>query len=169
MTWPLYFTGPRIGASGENVSPPSTGHQKGQKWSGVAVGIQFFHRFFSERGDCMYSKACCVYKVSRKHSKIWPAYVELNGTQRKNSILHQNQVITSNYINCTCFPHKSSNVHAVFKRYLVDPEILYTCSTCPSRDPTSEGYLVFCSAEYVWSYVVRTYTCINVSKKSAAS
>ena len=31
MIWPLFFTGPRIDASDENVSPPTTGHQKGQK------------------------------------------------------------------------------------------------------------------------------------------
>ena len=29
-----FFSWPRIGASGENVSAPATGHQKGQKWSG---------------------------------------------------------------------------------------------------------------------------------------
>ena len=40
------ITGPRIGASGENVSPPTTGHQKGQKWSGVSVRKIFFSHFF---------------------------------------------------------------------------------------------------------------------------
>ena len=28
-----FFTGPRIGTSGENVSPPTTDHKKGQKKS----------------------------------------------------------------------------------------------------------------------------------------
>ena len=37
-----FFSGPRIGASGENVSPPTTGHRKGQKWSGASVGDLFF-------------------------------------------------------------------------------------------------------------------------------
>ena len=41
-----FFTGPWIGASGENVSPPAAGHQKGQKWSGVSVGKTYFPFFF---------------------------------------------------------------------------------------------------------------------------
>ena len=28
MTWPVFYSGPRNGASGENVSPPTTGLQK---------------------------------------------------------------------------------------------------------------------------------------------
>ena len=52
-----FFTEPRIGASDENVSPPTTGHQKGQKKSGVSVGKPFFP-LLSERGDCKYFKAC---------------------------------------------------------------------------------------------------------------
>ena len=33
-----FFSWPRIGDSGENVSPPAAGHQKGQGWSGVSTG-----------------------------------------------------------------------------------------------------------------------------------
>ena len=36
---------PKIGSSDENVSPPTTGHQKGQKRSGVSVGKPFFPIF----------------------------------------------------------------------------------------------------------------------------
>ena len=56
------ITGPRIGASVENVSPPTTGHQKGQKRSGVSVAKLFFP-FLSERDDCKYFKACPSVKV----------------------------------------------------------------------------------------------------------
>ena len=35
MAWPVFFSAPRTGASGESVSPPTTGLQKCQKWSGV--------------------------------------------------------------------------------------------------------------------------------------
>ena len=38
---PTFFTGPRVGASDENVSPPTTGHQKGKKRSGVSVRKPF--------------------------------------------------------------------------------------------------------------------------------
>ena len=41
-----FFAGPRIGASGENVSPPTTGHLKSQKWPGVSVGKKMFPIFF---------------------------------------------------------------------------------------------------------------------------
>ena len=62
-------SGSTIGASGENVSPPTTDLQKGQKWSGVSVGKhQFFPFFFCERADCRYSKAR-LHKVSRKHRR----------------------------------------------------------------------------------------------------
>ena len=37
---------PRVGVSGENVSPPATGHQKGQKLASVSVGKLFFPIFF---------------------------------------------------------------------------------------------------------------------------
>ena len=39
-------SGSTIGASGENVSPPTTDLQKGQKWSGVSVGKHQFFPFF---------------------------------------------------------------------------------------------------------------------------
>ena len=44
----------------------------------------------------------------------------------------------------------------------------YKCSACPSRDLTSV-FFFFSFPEYIWSYVVRTDTCLKVSKKSAAS
>ena len=52
-----FFTGPRIGATDENVSPPTTGNQQGQKWSRVSVGKPFLP-FLAERGDCSYFTAC---------------------------------------------------------------------------------------------------------------
>ena len=41
-----FCSGPRTGDSGENVSPPTTGLQKGQYWSGVSVGKHHFFLFF---------------------------------------------------------------------------------------------------------------------------
>ena len=41
-----FFTAPRVGASDENVSPPTTGHHEGQKWPAVSVGKTFFFPFF---------------------------------------------------------------------------------------------------------------------------
>ena len=49
------------------------------------------------------------------------------------------------------------------------PERLHTCSTCMSIPRPYLRGVLFIFAEYIWSYVVRTYTCIHVSKKSAES
>ena len=53
----------RTGASGENVSPPTTALQKGKKWSGVSVGNNLL--FLPERVDCRYWKHAC-----KKHHGI---------------------------------------------------------------------------------------------------
>ena len=42
----VFCSGPRTGASGENVSPPTTGLRKRQEWSGVSVGKQHLSFFF---------------------------------------------------------------------------------------------------------------------------
>ena len=57
------------------------------------------------------------------------------------------------------------------RRFIRDgPELLHTCSTCMSIPrPYYIRRVLFIFAEYIWSYVVRTYTCIHVSKKSAES
>ena len=68
LTWPVFHSGPRTDASGENASRPTTGLQKSQKWSDVSRGKQLL--FFSKRADLRYSKAR-LQKVSRKHLKIW--------------------------------------------------------------------------------------------------
>ena len=41
----------------------------------------------------------------------------------------------------------------------------YKCSACPSRDLTSVLFFFFSFPEYNWSYVVRTDTCLKVSKR----
>ena len=72
-TWPFFLFGAydRTGASGENVSPQTTGLQKVQEWPGVSVGkLHLFTFYFAERADCRYSKSC-LQNVSRKYSKIW--------------------------------------------------------------------------------------------------
>ena len=38
----FFWSGPWTGRSGDNVSPPTTGLQKGQWWSGVSAGIKTF-------------------------------------------------------------------------------------------------------------------------------
>ena len=75
----FFRSGPRTGPSGENMSPPTMGVQKGQQWSGVYVrrDIFFFFFLFSERADHRYSKAR-LQKVSRKCSKIWLRRANIN-------------------------------------------------------------------------------------------
>ena len=63
---------------GGDVSPPTTGLQKGQQWSGVFIG--FFPHFFSGRTDCRYSKAC-PWNVSRKIRRsfcVWSISSHIN-------------------------------------------------------------------------------------------
>ena len=54
-----FFTGPRIGASDEYVSPPTTGHQKGKKRSGVSVGKPFFSHFCLNEATASASRHAC--------------------------------------------------------------------------------------------------------------
>ena len=54
----LFCSGPRTGARGENVSPPTTGFKNDQQRSGVSVGRKHFVFIcFSERGGFRYLKA----------------------------------------------------------------------------------------------------------------
>ena len=46
MTRPLFCSGPRNGASVENVPPPTTVLPKGPSWPGVSVGKQLFSFLF---------------------------------------------------------------------------------------------------------------------------
>ena len=41
-----FFSGPRIGARAENVSPPTKGHRKSKKWSVGSGGTYLGFRFF---------------------------------------------------------------------------------------------------------------------------
>ena len=55
------------------------------------------------------------------------------------------------------------------RRFIRDgPGLLHTCSTRVHPETLPPGG-AFIFAEYIWSYVVRTYTSIHVSKKSAES
>ena len=46
-------------------------------------------------------------------------------------------------------------------RFIIDgPELLHTCSTCMSIPRRYLRGMLFIFAEYIWSHVVRTYTCI---------
>ena len=57
VTWPVFFcSGPRTGASGESVSPPTAGPQQRSVMVRRFRGkTGFFRFFFSERADCTYS------------------------------------------------------------------------------------------------------------------
>ena len=53
-------------------------------------------------------------------------------------------------------------------KQLPEVRMFFAESSILFQDLTSGGVL-FYFAEYIWSCVVRTYTCIHVSKKSAES
>ena len=137
---------------------------KRAKSQSFPLGNLFFP-FLSERGDCKYFKACPSVKVSRKHSQIWPVYVNLrwNVTQKLDPTLEP-----SNYKQIRMFSAENSICP---RRFIRDgPEVLHTCSTCMSNPrPWYIRGVLFIVAEYIWSYVVRMYACIHVSKKSAES
>ena len=132
----LFVTGPTIGAIGENLSPPTTGHRKRPKRAGVFVGRTLFFHFFSERGDCRNSKAC--QSVKRFHAKIQRSDLPIvnirwNITQKLDPPLKP-----SNYMQIPkirMFYAQKSKSPRRFQE--IDPELLHTCCTCPSRDPTS--------------------------------
>ena len=149
------------------MSPPTTGQQKGQKRSGVSVGKPFFS-FLSERGDCKYFKACMsvrkCFHAKNRISDLPMVNLEWNMTQKPDPALEP-----SNYKHPPKIRMLSAD-NSICLRFVRDgPELLHTCSTCMSIPrPYLRGAL-FIFAEYIWSYVVRTYMCIHVSKKSAKS
>ena len=128
-----FVSGPtRTGPSGENVSPPSTGLQKGQQWPGVSVGLLFFVViFFSERADSRYSQGMPVKKITQ-YSKVWlrRANSKPRLTPKFYSMLKLiNYSVLRNYANYTCFPHKSPNAQRLFLE--IDPDCSHTCSKSP--------------------------------------
>ena len=165
-TCPLFFTGPTIGVSDENVSPPTTGHQQGQKWSRVSVGKTCFP-FLAERGGCGCFKACPYVKGLRKHSPAYNSMVNFkcNITQKPNPTLEPS--IYKQLPKIRMFSAQKSICPRRFERD--GPEHLNTCTTCtPIPRPYLRGVL-FTFDGHISSYAVRTYTCIYVSKKSAES
>ena len=68
-------------------------------------------------------------------ARIYAAEVYITKT-RSYTKTNKLQITTQN----TCFPHKSLNAHAVYKR---DGEIFHTRSACPSRYPTSGFFPLF--------------------------
>ena len=112
----LLCSGPtdRTGASGENVSPPTTGLQKGQSWSGISVEKQPFFLFFcSERADCRYFKAW-LQNVSRRCWNIWlrRANIKSYSSPKVDPILKLR--IKRQLRKLHTFLHKSPNAHAAF-------------------------------------------------------
>ena len=107
VTWPLFFcSGPTTGASGDNVSPPTTGLQKDQKWSGVSVGFFFFfsHFFLNEP-----IAGTLRHAYEQFHATIWRSDCVgpiLSRVYRPKLFLFWNQVIKGNYANCTLFRTK---------------------------------------------------------------
>ena len=107
---------PKTGVSGETF-PHRPVLERVRKWSGVSVGKQLFVSiFFSQRVDCRYPKAR-LQNVWRKYWKIWlrRANIESHLSPKVDPILKLSNL--GNYANFACFPHKSPNVHAVFKRW----------------------------------------------------
>ena len=69
MTIFFFRSGLKTGATGENMSPPTTGFQNGQQWSGVSVRKHHVLSFLSERDDCMHSRhACRTFRANIRRS-----------------------------------------------------------------------------------------------------
>ena len=95
------------------MSPPTTGHQKGQKQSGVSVGKPFFP-------ICVWTRRLQVlqgmsvrksFHANIRKSDLPMVNLKWNMTQKLDP--NQNQVITSNYQKYVCFPQKIRYVHDV--------------------------------------------------------
>ena len=139
------------------MSPPTTGHQKGQKRSGVSVGKPFFP-VLSERGDCKYqgmSVRTCFHANVRK-SDLHMVNLEWNMTQKPDPTLEP-----SNYRH---LPKKSmfSAENLICPRRVIrdGPERLHTCSTCMSNPRYYlRGVPLF--SPNIWSYVRSTYVYVH--------
>ena len=65
-----FFWGRTIGASSENVSPPTTGHQKGRKWSGFSVGFSFVCCFFNKATTGTPRHVCKTFRANIRRSDL---------------------------------------------------------------------------------------------------
>ena len=112
------------------MSPPTTGHQKGQKRSGVSVGTPFFPHFCLNEATASTSRDICPYffHANIRKSDLPVVNLQWNVTQKPDPTL-----APSNYKHlpeiCMFF---AENLICP-RRFLRDrPERLHTCSTCMS-------------------------------------
>ena len=154
----IFFTGPRIGASDENVSPPTTGHQKGQNRSGVSIGKPFFPMFVWT-GRLQVLQGMSIRKsfhANIRKSDLPMVNLEWNITQKLHPTLKP-----STYKQLPKIRMFSAETSICPRRFTRDgPELLHTCSTCMSIPRPYLRVVLFTFAEYIWSNVVRTYTCV---------
>ena len=110
------------GASGENVSRPTTGFQKGPRQSGVLVGLNLFVVvLFSERARVHDSTAACP--LLRMSVKRFGLIIEDLTARRANMKSYLTPKVDTilklgNYkatAQITCFLHERPNLHAVFR------------------------------------------------------
>ena len=88
VTWPFCFTGLRIGASGESVSPPTTGRQKGQKRSGVSVGKYVLPTFLLNEATVGTPRhVCTTFNASVRRFDLPVLKIEWNITQKLDPTL----------------------------------------------------------------------------------
>ena len=150
------------------MSPPTAGHTKGPKTVRRFHSKTFFFPFLSERGDCKYFKGCPSVNVfTQIFANLTVPMVNLKWsmTQKPDSTLEP-----SSYKHLPKIRMFSAEKSICPRRFIRDgPELLHTCSTCMSIPRPYLRGVLFTFAEYIWSYVVRTYTCIHVSEKSAES
>ena len=110
------------GASGENVSRPTTGFQKGPRQSGVLVGLNLsVVVLFSERARVHDSTAACP--LLRMSVKRFGLIIEDLTARRANMKSYLTPKVDTilklgNYkatAQITCFLHERPNLHAVFR------------------------------------------------------
>ena len=130
--WPLFFSGPRVGAVAKTCPHRPQALEKAKMIKRFRREKFFFFICFWTKRMQVLQGMTCLWNVSRKHSKIWPADVQHKYTITQNSILYYTQVITNNYAKCRCFRHKTLNVDADFKRQWNFAHVF--CVSTPRRD-----------------------------------
>ena len=118
------------------MSSSTTGHQKSQKGSGVSVGKHFFPIFFLNDATAGTPRHICLSNVSHaniQRSDLPMLYSKWNITRKLDPTLKPStyeqlrkiHMLSAQKLQC---PRRFKEIY---------PEILHTCSTCPSRDLTS--------------------------------
>ena len=147
------------------VSPPTVGHQNGQRWAGVTVGKTFFSLFFvlTEATADTQRHVCKAFHANIRRSDQPMIYNEWNLTRKRDPTIKY--VITSNRVKCTHLPPKMFDVHVMYTPLWRDrpwtlPNMFLM--PIPRRDLWGFCFYSFCQTHLVVrSAYIYVYKCLE--------